>query len=87
MGGLAKAAVILAKLNLLLLALGILLGVTTLILAGLSVRIDNETPALHLWPGSLRTPVVKRAIEDVGVTLEEALPHWVPRTRKQKFTV
>lgn len=89
MGGLAKAAVILAKLNLLFLVVGLALALTTLLLAGLSVKLDNEVPVVHLWPSSLRTTDVKRSLaEDVGVTLEDVLPAWVPRsTSRPKRTV
>lgn len=87
MGNLAKAAVVVAKLNLLILALSLVLGITTLILAGLSVRLDNEPPVLYLWPSALRSTVDKRTvIEGAGITLEDVLPEWVPRTRRQKHT-
>jgi hypothetical protein len=84
MGGLAKAAVILAKLNLLFLVLGLVLALTTLLLAGLSVRLDNEVPVVHLWPSNIRTEIVKRTlVEDVGVTLADVFPAWEPPKPKR----
>jgi hypothetical protein len=50
MGNLAKAAIITAKLNGLTLAIAGLLGLITVVLAVLSVKVDNEVAVVHLWP-------------------------------------
>lgn len=92
MGNLARAAVIIAKINGLVLILGLVLGLVTVLLAVLSVKVDKEVVILHLWPtGTLdnSTPippqVTGRSTPPLqGLTVEEAEEWGIPLERKRR---
>lgn len=90
MGNLAKAAIITAKLNGLTLAIAGLLGLVTLVLAILSVKVDNEVAVVHLWPTgpTLTVPPNEPRTVTRDVPLEEdPVWHFDPRRKRPRRVV
>lgn len=93
MGNLARAAVIIAKINGLVLILGLVLGLVTVLLAVLSVKVDKQVVTLHLWPTDTvghtnSTPIIleeRAEREGRGISLEEAA-EWgiLPKRKRQR---